>query len=168
MTMFVATINVPGYMPHNDGPPVFETAREAWDHLSDARREAEDDVEWPQSEGYSETMNVLEALAGGDFENFGTDPLIGIGTVYGETPGYGGDHDLGVAYSVSVVPTQKLTVMVTIAVTDDVEKMFDVVREAIPHNLLELYGAAADGDGGYAGPFIDTVTVERIDASEEG
>jgi hypothetical protein len=98
--MYVATINVPGYMPMDDDPPVFEDPREAWDYLAGERRRGEDDEE-EIADGYSETVNVLECLAGGDWENWGTDH-IGCGSVVGPTPG-GRIYDLGLAYSVSIV-----------------------------------------------------------------
>jgi len=99
---FLATINVPGYLPTDDDPPVFDTATEAWDYLARERREDEDDNDDIVG-GYSATVNVLECLAQGDWENFGADVLAGTGTVFGPTPGHTGDHDLGVAYSVTEV-----------------------------------------------------------------
>lgn len=33
ITRYVATINVPGYLPMDDDPPVFDSAREAWQYL---------------------------------------------------------------------------------------------------------------------------------------
>jgi hypothetical protein len=32
-TRYIATLNTPGYLPQNDDPPVFDTAREAWQYL---------------------------------------------------------------------------------------------------------------------------------------
>lgn len=84
--MFLATINTPGYLPWDDEPPVFESNAEAWEYLAGERRFQEDD-------GYSETVEILERYAA---EGHGED------TVYGDTPGYEGSHDLGLAYSVSV------------------------------------------------------------------
>lgn len=105
--MFVATINVPGYLPMDDDPPTFETAHEAWAYLAGEREHAEDDYE---GEAYSDTRESL-AVLGTDAHwqgevaawlsehNLSRD---GTGTVYGDTPGYDGDHDLGLAYTVSV------------------------------------------------------------------
>lgn len=101
---YVATMNTPGYLPMDDEPPVFATPEEGWNYLEDERRRGEDDYADPSFEGYSETLNILETLAEGTTaarENAGVDPDTGTGTVYGATPGYDGDHDLGIAYSVT-------------------------------------------------------------------
>lgn len=109
---FTALINVPGYLPWSDDPPEFDTTREAWDYLATGRKEYEDETAQAASDaeavGYSATVNVLELLAQGEFENAGDlghniDPIQGVGTVYGDTPGYDGDHDLGLAYTVAEV-----------------------------------------------------------------
>lgn len=89
---YTVIMNTPGYLPWDDDePPVFDTAREAWSYLAEQRRSQEDDS--TDSDTYSDTVDTLEmrAVNGGD------------GTVYGSTPGYDGDHDLGVAYSVTEV-----------------------------------------------------------------
>lgn len=89
---FTAIMNTPGYMPWSDDEsPVFDTAREAWSYLAEQRRSQEDDS--TDSDTYSDTVETLEmcAVNGGD------------GTVYGSTPGYDGDYDLGIAYSVTEV-----------------------------------------------------------------
>lgn len=91
---YVATINTPGYLPMDDNPPVFDTAREAWEYLATERGYAEDDA--PGGVDYSDTWHTLQALGTGEAE--GDQP----GTVYGPTPGHDGDHDLGLAYTVSV------------------------------------------------------------------
>lgn len=102
---FLATINTPGYSPWDDDPPTFDTARSAWEYLADARMRAEDDaLDWSSTngdDGYSGTLNTLESLGNGtlSLDEVGTD---GTGTVYGDTPGYDGDHDLGLAYNVTV------------------------------------------------------------------
>jgi hypothetical protein len=108
---FLAAINVPGYLPTDDDPPVFETAREAWDHLRDEHSMSWNDVEVPGGPDgilpepfrtqYQSTDEELAKYASKrwmvcDFER--------VGTVYGPTPGYEGDHDLGLAYSVTAVP----------------------------------------------------------------
>lgn len=104
MTQFVATINVPGYLPMDDDPPVFDTAREAWDYLAEERRRDEDDVVMTGMDGYSETVNQLEQRAEGNFDPaFGSiDEVTGEGTIHGPMPGYDGDHDLGFNYNVSL------------------------------------------------------------------
>jgi hypothetical protein len=95
--MFVATINVPGYLPMDDDPPVFETAEEAWAHLLE-EREHEIDAVW--QEGDPERDETCEAL--GDEWARAADPeRDSTGTVYGPTPGSDSPHDLGLAYSVN-------------------------------------------------------------------
>jgi hypothetical protein len=86
---YVATINVPGYLPMDDDPPEFDTAREAWEWLAQERQAAEEDADIPE---WSETQSTLRLFADGS---------PGTGVVYGTTPGYDGDHDLGLVYSVT-------------------------------------------------------------------
>jgi hypothetical protein len=93
---YVATINTPGYLPMDDDPPVFDTAREAWAYLADERERGEDDYA-EDDEDYSDTYQDLVSLANGYTKN-GDEP----GTIYGPTPGYDGNHDLGLAYSVDI------------------------------------------------------------------
>lgn len=94
---YVATINVPGYLPMDDEPPTFSTAQEAWQYLLDERKRAEDEL----GEGdYSETVEALTRHASekwlvADFER--------AGSVHGDTPGYDGNHDLGLVYAVTEV-----------------------------------------------------------------
>jgi len=101
--MYVATINTPGYLPEAE-PAEFDTAAEAWEYLAGERRNAEDETE-AVAQGYSATYNTLDMLATSldwsTCENAGIDPLSETGTVYGPTPGYEGDHDLGLAYTVT-------------------------------------------------------------------
>jgi len=104
MYQFLATISTPGYMPWNDEPPMFDTAREAWDYLLDERREQEDDAIMAglgTGEGYSATLNRIEQAADGNWDGLNLD--TGEGVIYGDTPGYDGDHDLGLAYCVALV-----------------------------------------------------------------
>ena len=112
MTQYVATINTPGYLPTDDEPAVFDTAQEAWEYLADERERAEDDAVYsdddPEAYEYSDTLTTLRYIAGDEHEHgnpredYPTN-VDGTGTVYGNTPGYSGDHDLGMAYSVSLV-----------------------------------------------------------------
>lgn len=110
---YLATINVPGYMPMDDDPPIFETAREAWEYLRDEHATSWNDVEIPGDpdgplpepyfSAYHDTDDALRRHASPDwlvcdFER--------VGTVYGPTPGYDGDHDLGFAYSVTEVEAE--------------------------------------------------------------
>jgi len=106
---YLATINTPGYLPMDDEPPVFETAREAWAYLADERQRAED--QFPDDEPlgeYTDTVGYLRYAASGDVL-YGNPhegwPLNsdGTGVIYGSTPGYDGSHDLGLAYCVTHV-----------------------------------------------------------------
>lgn len=94
MTKYVALINTPAYLPWDDEPPTFDNPWEAWVYLADQRRRQEDDAEdahlYP---AYTDTVHELDRCA---------DNGTGIGTVYGPTPGYDGEHDLGLAYSVDI------------------------------------------------------------------
>lgn len=96
MTRYLATVNVPGYLPMDDDPPVFDTPSDAWSYLADERRESEDAAPFddtdPDAAYYSDTVDELDAKASAN---------AGPGTVYGDTPGYDGDHDLGLAYTVT-------------------------------------------------------------------
>lgn len=91
--MFVATINVPGYLPMDDDPPVFETAREAWQYLV-----GEVDRSW---DDYPDDENGACVTAHTQMHNVDQSKA---GTVYAPTPGYDGDHDLGLAYCVTFDP----------------------------------------------------------------
>lgn len=88
--MFIATINTPGYLPTDDDPPIFDTAREAWEHLAFEREMHLFDA---GEGGYDAAHAEMVRRAVGTFH-----PL---GPVYGPTPGYEGDHDLGLVYSVT-------------------------------------------------------------------
>lgn len=105
--VYQATINTPGYLPMDDDPPVFDTPQEAWAYLATERRQAEDYAPDPQDTGeYSDTVTYLEYTSGDEHapgdpcEDWPTD-ADRCGVIYGGTPGYDGDHDLGVAYSVT-------------------------------------------------------------------
>lgn len=89
---YLATVNIPGYLPQDDDPPLFETAAAAWGYLADKRREAEEAEDG--QEDYSSTVGDLDA-----HEAAGTEE----GSVHGCTPGYDGRHDLGIAYTVTKV-----------------------------------------------------------------
>lgn len=93
MPKFYAIVNVPGYLSMDDEPPVFDTAQEAWAHLADERRLDEDgSYDGGPLDAFSETAHELKRLA--------DDPNSGPGSLHGWTPGYDGDHDLGLAYTV--------------------------------------------------------------------
>jgi hypothetical protein len=105
---YVATINVPGYLPMDDDPPVFDTAQEAWEYLASERERGEDDTE---GENYSATVEELQTLAdpanwrNGVIDSSANDD--GTGTIYANTPGYDGGHDLGLAYSVTFITEEE-------------------------------------------------------------
>ena len=91
--LYVATVNVPGYLPEDDEPPQFETTREAWEYLADERERDEDAAADGTDGTYSDVVDTLRTYA---IDAHGT------GTVYGPTPGSDSPHDLGLAYCVSV------------------------------------------------------------------
>lgn len=112
VTLYVATINVPGYLPMDDDPPTFETPGEAWQYLRDEHAMGWNDVEVPGGlddmlpepylSQYRDTDDALRRHV-----RWASDGMVcdfeAVGTVYGPTPGHRGEHDLGLAYSVSAV-----------------------------------------------------------------
>jgi hypothetical protein len=106
---------------------VFDTAAEAWAYLADERRRGEEDVPATEGEPFSVTVDALDSLGterhwsrhcGGSActrpDNDHMTSLAGwltergiardgTGSIWGETPGYDGVHDLGLAYTVSIV-----------------------------------------------------------------
>lgn len=99
MGRYVATINVPGYTPEDDDPPLFDTAQEAWEWLADERERDEDEVS-PDGP-HSVTLDDMRALAQADTE--GQDYSKGGQAIFGDNPYYTGEHDLGLVYSVTEV-----------------------------------------------------------------
>jgi hypothetical protein len=91
MTTYVATINVPGYLPMDDDPPTFDTTEEAWQYLVDEVERAWD--EYPEDNNGA-ALEAHTAMHSQDQSQ--------TGSVVAPTPGYDGEHDLGLAYSVSV------------------------------------------------------------------
>lgn len=89
-SQFVATVNVPGYLPMDDDPPVFDSPREAWQYLV-----SEVDRQWDE---YPEDENGASLTAHTQLHNINQDR---VGAIHAPTPGYTGDHDLGLVYSVS-------------------------------------------------------------------
>lgn len=89
--MYQVTINAPGYLPMSDEPHVFESMQQAWEWLRDERQKDLDDVDYDEPD--MDKDQCLEELDG-----MIDHPITGV--VYGCTPGYDGDHDLGLAYSV--------------------------------------------------------------------
>ena len=96
--VYVATINTPGYLPMDDEPPAFDTAHEAWVYLAAEREREEDGADENGLSPYSETADLLAQQA--EVTKLITVSDYGHGTIYGGTPGYDGDHDLGQAYTV--------------------------------------------------------------------
>lgn len=90
--MYLAIINVPGYLSNQGELPEFETITGAWEYLRDERiRDLEDPMNDEDDYVEDQCADELEGMAYNDPQ---------VGTVYGRTPGYDGDHDLGLAYSV--------------------------------------------------------------------
>lgn len=108
--MYVATINVPGYLPMDDEPPTFDTAAEAWWHLYHERCDG-DWLDFVEPEGAVHDHNPYTLCPTcSDVEDSETADDLGrmavaneVGTIYGPTPGYQGDHDLGLAYCVTEI-----------------------------------------------------------------
>lgn len=101
---FLATINVPGYLPMDDEPPVFDTAGEAWAYLESERERDECDATEDGIFVASECLTELRRLAEAGQSGSIFVPEVGEGVVYGDTPGSGSPHDLGLAYCVTCVP----------------------------------------------------------------
>lgn len=100
-TLYTASVNIPGYLPMADEPAVFRTPEEAWSWLRGERERGEDDCTddtWRKLDRLSEGGAVLDAsrIVGR------SDTDESTGTVYGDTPGYDGAHDQGLAYTVSI------------------------------------------------------------------
>jgi hypothetical protein len=107
LTRYVATINVPGYLPMSNDEYRFETPEGAWAFLADERDSA---LSESDDDGEEVTHMWLRRLAG-DPEyarrftpDLGTWAMVDsrtlCGSVTGPTPGSDGKHDLGLAYSV--------------------------------------------------------------------
>ena len=91
--MFIATINIPGYLPMDDDPPRFEEAKDAWGYLAEERERGFDGIEDEMTN--EDLWHYLVAQA--------EEPTgDGTGSAHGNTPGCTGDHDLGLVYSVSI------------------------------------------------------------------
>ena len=115
MSRYVATVNTPGYLPMcacqctspgylpmDDDPPVFDTAREAWEYLREELGAGMNDDAWqPDDPNDPEGPHSLTPLALAlEAWAEGRGHVQETGTVYGDTPGYAGSHDLGLTYSV--------------------------------------------------------------------
>ncbi len=111
--VYVATVNIPGYLPMDDNPPAFANPSDAWDYLRAERERDEDNSDCDRPEcieryEYSDTWQTLLYIAigghihGDPYEDTPTNP-DGTGVVYGDTPCMHSSRDLGLAYCVSVV-----------------------------------------------------------------
>ncbi len=87
---YVATINTPGYLPWADEPAVFDSIREAWEYL-ESEYQRMNDTDLPQPDDYEETLIGFTTRVNWDQP----------GNLYANTPGYEGDHDLGLVFSVN-------------------------------------------------------------------
>jgi hypothetical protein len=104
--VYVATVSVPGYLPMTDEPAVFDTAREAWAWLAEERGRDQEQCELipgDTSQFELEALSVGRARLAGQLLNGNQEGGDGPGAVYAPTPGYFGDHDLGLVYAVSRV-----------------------------------------------------------------
>lgn len=132
--VYVATINIPGYLPEGD-PFYANKPAECWEWLADERLRAEDATEDAGDE-YSDTLFELRRRS----RVAAMEPRasVNLGTVYGGTPGYGGDHDLGVAYSVDVTSDVRYN-----PETDEWESTADPAHVDYPHEPGRLLACEA-------------------------
>lgn len=112
---FMATVNVPGYLPEDDDPPVFDTPQEAWGWLADERESAEDlDYEYdpadPDAFEYSEIVLALRHLSANPTDHDVFEGVTGWlddsggGVLYSHSPGRRySNTDLGLAYIVTLI-----------------------------------------------------------------
>lgn len=108
-SIYEAIVNTPGYLPMADDPTTFDSACEAWEWLAAERERGEEsDASDPSHvmplSGEWQIMTHLAdpgiQLDVGDYADYGSMGADRVGTVYAGTPGYDGDHDLGLAYTV--------------------------------------------------------------------
>lgn len=98
-TKYQAVINTPGYLPDDiDHVALFDSVNDAWQYLAGER--AREYMDLGQAVVPIKGLDVLA-------------DQVSEGTIILDTPGYDGDHDLGVAYT--VVP-----------LTDDQVKQLDM------------------------------------------
>lgn len=91
MIQFTTIINTPGYLPWAESNEEFDTCSQAWEYLIQVRTDQLDDP--MPDEDHDKPDSALEEMI--EHANEGS-----LGSVWGRTPGYNGDHDLGIAYSV--------------------------------------------------------------------
>lgn len=90
-TIYVAMVNVPGYLPVDDEVHRFHESADAWAFLIERRERDLSDPMNDEGDGEDSALDEMEGYQ---------DDAGAVGTVYGRTPGYDGDHDLGLAYTV--------------------------------------------------------------------
>lgn len=99
--LFEAIVNTPGYLPMADDATTFDSASDAWAWLADERGREEDQAE---ERFYSDALMLMARL--GEVASVWPQDTpewmatARVGTVYAGTPGYDGEHDLGLAYTV--------------------------------------------------------------------
>lgn len=93
MSGYIATINVPGYLPMSDDVDVFEAAEDAWQFLLEEYDSAADYLEltYEQRVRWEQDRDSIK---------FSRDRGL-VDVVYVGTPGSDSEHDLGLAYSVT-------------------------------------------------------------------
>ncbi len=97
---YLATVATPGYLPTDDDPPTFDTPAEAWTYLAEERAEALAALE---NVGPDLRTRALWSAASDARRRDEGDPASCGTLIADHTPGYDGDHDLGVAYTVTEV-----------------------------------------------------------------
>ena len=97
---YLPTVNTPGYQPMDEDPPVFETAAEAWTYLAEDRAEALSALE---NVSPDLRTHALWSAASDARRRDDGDPASCGSLIAAHTPGYEGDHDLGIAYTVTLI-----------------------------------------------------------------
>lgn len=101
---YLATTSTPGYLPTDDDPPVFDTAAEAWTYLAEERAEALSALE---DTGPDLRTRALWSAAQDARRRDDDDPASLGSLIADHTPGYEGDHDPGVAYTVTLIEAKE-------------------------------------------------------------
>lgn len=101
--VYVAYVNVPGYLPMADEPMSAETPEECWSWLADERRrdlEGADSPFWAKRADQGEA-DMMDKMSEGEYPaEWGAERT---GTIGAATP-RGSEHDLGLNYTVRAVP----------------------------------------------------------------
>lgn len=106
---YIAVSNVPGYLPMDDEPSEFDNPRDAWAHLVELRERDEENgfdlaSEAPRDAAVLQALRTFASAEHRDGDQTGEfrTNADGTGSIYGCTPGYDGNHDLGLVYSVMI------------------------------------------------------------------